>query len=251
MSVPRIVPCLDIREGRVVKGVRFRHLRDAGDPVAAATRYAATGADEIVLLDVSATREERLATREVVAAVRAVLALPLTVGGGIGRPEDAEALLAAGADKIAVNSAALARPELVDALARRFGSSCIVTAVDAERVDGGYRPRTHGGTCPKPRDAIAWCREAADRGAGEILLTSFDRDGTRTGFDLELLAATSGAIDVPLIASGGGATPEHFAAAFAAGADAALAASIFHDGDTTPRKLKTALEAHGLEFRPC
>lgn len=248
---PRIIPCLDIRAGRVVKGVRFQGLRDAGDPVAQARAYVAQGADELVLLDVSATDEGRAAAVGTVADVRAVLPLPLTVGGGLRTVDDAARYLAAGADKIAVNTAAVADPSLLTRLADRFGAQCVVLALDAaRRVDApGWEVVTHAGKRRTGRDAVAWAAEAASCGAGEVLLTSWDRDGTGLGYDTELLASVCGAAGVPVIASGGARRPEHLAAALAVGADAVLAASIFHDGETTVSDVKQALRRQGIEVR--
>lgn len=249
MLLPRIIPCLDVDAGRVVKGIRFQGLRDAGDPVERAAAYADQGADELVVLDVSATPEGRGHALEVVRGVRRVLPLPLTVGGGIRAAADAEALLEAGADKVSVNTAAVARPELLEELAGRFGCQCTVLALDAARGDGGWEVVVRSGRDRTGRDAIGWAREAVDRGAGEILLTSWDRDGTGSGYDLELLAAMRSAVDVPIIASGGAAGPEHMAEALAAGADAVLAATIFHDDHTTVADLKDRLAELGVEVR--
>jgi len=251
MAAVRIVPCLDVRDGRVVKGVRFQGLRDAGDPAAQAGAYAAQGADEVVLLDVTATLENRDAQAATVAAVRRVLDVPLTVGGGVTDAAAARRLLAAGADKVAVNSAAVRRPDLLSELAAAFGRQCVVLAVDARGdAGGGWSVTTRSGRRREPLDAVAWCAEGARRGAGEILLTSWDRDGTGQGYDLALIAAVRAAVGVPIVASGGGATPAHMAAAVAAGADAVLAASIFHDGVGTVAMVKTALAAAGVEVRP-
>jgi cyclase len=232
MLMPRIIPCLDIAHGRVVKGVRFQGLRDSGDPVELAEAYAAQDADELVVLDVAATPEARGNHLDVVRAIRRVLPLPLTVGGGVRTIADVAALLEAGADKVSVNTAAVRRPGLLGELAERFGCQCTVLALDAAR-----------------NDAVAWAREATARGAGEILLTSWDRDGTGTGYDLELIASIRGAVQVPIIASGGAAGPDHMADALAAGADAVLAATIFHDGHTTVRDLKDRLGELGVEVR--
>ena len=250
MLTVRIIPCLDVRGGRVVKGVRFQGLRDAGDPADLAAAYEAAGADEIVVLDVSATTEGRGTQLETVRRVRARLSIPLTVGGGVRTDEDAGALLDAGADKVSVNTAAVVDPSLLGRLADRFGRQCTVLALDAaRRGEGGWEVVTLSGRNRTGQDAVAWAREAVDRGAGEILLTSWDRDGTRSGYDLELLAAVSAAVEVPVIASGGAATAAHLAEALRAGASAVLAASIFHDGDTTVAELKDALAAAGLEVR--
>ncbi|HSN55575.1 MAG TPA: imidazole glycerol phosphate synthase cyclase subunit, partial [Candidatus Sulfomarinibacteraceae bacterium] len=244
------IPCLDVKDGRVVKGIRFQGLRDAGDPVELAAAYAEQGADELVVLDVSATPEGRGHALEVVSAVRAVLPLPLTVGGGVRELADAEALLAAGADKVAVNTAAVARPGLLDDLARRFGRQCTILALDAARSGDGWEVVVRSGRDRTGRDALAWAAEAVDRGAGEILLTSWDRDGTGAGYDLELLAAMRRAVPVPIIASGGASGPADMSDALAAGADAVLAATIFHDGHTTVAVLKAELAALGVEVRP-
>jgi imidazole glycerol phosphate synthase glutamine amidotransferase subunit len=249
---PRIIPCLDVSGGRIVKGVRFQGLRDAGDPAERAAAYAAQGADELVLLDVSATAEARAAAADTVAAVRAALPVPLTVGGGLRRVDDAARLLAAGADKVAVNTAAVDDPALLTALADRFGSQCVVLALDAaRREDGpGFEVVTHAGRRRTGLDAAAWAAEAARRGAGELLLTSWDRDGTGEGYDLELISAVRAAAAVPLIASGGAHGPAQMAEALGAGADAVLAASLFHDGRLTVGQVKTALrDAHGVEVR--
>jgi imidazoleglycerol phosphate synthase cyclase subunit len=250
MLAVRIIPCLDVRGGRVVKGVRFQGLRDAGDPAELARAYEAQGADEIVVLDVSATPEGRGTQLETVARVRAVLSIPLTVGGGVRAAEDAGALLEAGADKVSVNTAAVDDPAVLTRIARRYGSQCAILALDAAaRPDGGWEVVVRSGTVRTGMDAIAWAREAQERGAGEILLTSWDRDGTRSGYDLALLTAVSEAVHVPVIASGGAAGPEHLVEAVRAGADAVLAASIFHDGDYLVSDVKRALALEGLEVR--
>lgn len=253
MLLPRLIPCLDVQDGRVVKGVRFQDLRDAGDPVEQAARYVAAGADELVLLDVSATPEGRSHALETVRAVREVLTIPLTVGGGVRAPEDAAALLEAGADKVAVNSAAVAAPGLVTDLAARFGTQCVVLAVDAARRPGVTPPAwqvvVHGGRTRVDLDAVAWAAEGARRGAGEVLLTSWDRDGTRSGYDTELLAAVAGAVRVPVIASGGADSATDLAEGLAAGASAVLVASILHDGVTTVGSLKDELAGAGVEVR--
>ena len=249
MLTVRIVPCLDVSGGRVVKGVRFQNLRDAGSPPERAAAYEAQGADEIVLLDVAATPEGRQARLDVVGSVRAVLSIPLTVGGGIADAEDAARLLSAGADKVSVNSAALRDPSLVDSLAQRFGSQCTVVAIDAARVPGGWQALARSGTEASCRDAVEWAREAGRRGAGEILLTSWDHDGTGDGYDLDLIAAVARVTTVPLIASGGAALAEHMRAAVEAGAGAVLAASMFHDGVATVGRLKCELAAQGMAVR--
>ena len=246
MLTTRIIPCLDVDAGRVVKGVRFQGLRDSGDPVELATRYQAQGADELVLLDVSATPEGRGNALETVRAVRAALGIPLTVGGGVRALADAEALLDAGADKVAINSAAVARPELVDEIAARFGSQATVVAIDAASdAHGGYELVVLSGRERTGKEALAWAREVEQRGAGELLLTSFDRDGTREGYELGLLRATCEIVSVPVIASGGAASSDHFVAAVRAGASALLAASLFHDGDTTVASVKAELAERG------
>lgn len=252
MLTARIVPCLDVRDGRVVKGVRFSGLRDAGDPPQLARAYEDQGADELVLLDVSATPEGRRTGLDTVRLVRAQLSIPLTVGGGVRALADAGALLDAGADKVGVNTAAVERPELLGEIATRFGSQCAVLALDAARTDtGGFEVVTQSGKKRTGRDAIAWAKEAADRGAGEILLTSWDRDGTRSGYDLELIRQVTHTVNVPVIASGGAAHPEHLLEALLAGADAVLAASIFHDGEYTVGQVKEVLARGGVKVRRC
>lgn len=247
---PRMVPCLDVRDGRVVKGVRFQGLRDSGDPVELARAYADQGADELVMLDVSATPEGRETAVATVAAIRAVLPVPLTVGGGIRSTDDAAKLLSAGADKVAVNSAAVARPEVLTELAERFGRQCTVLSIDAVRRGQGWQVVTRSGTRREDIDVVAWARQATALGAGEVLLTSFDRDGTRSGYDLRLLEAVSEAVHVPVVASGGADGPAHFSEALNAGADAVLAASIFHEGDWTVDRLKADLQRRGVVTRP-
>jgi len=249
MLLPRVIPCLDVKDGRVVKGVKFQGLRDAGDPVELAAAYAVQGADELVVLDVSATPEGRSHALEVVREVRKVLPLPLTVGGGVRQVSDAEALLDAGADKVAANTAAVERPELLDELARRFGCQCAVLALDAARKGDDWEVVVQSGRDRVGIDALEWAAEAVERGAGEILLTSWDRDGTGAGYDLELLGAMRSVVDVPIIASGGADGPVHMAEALAAGADAVLAATIFHDGHTTVADLKAELAGLGVEVR--
>lgn len=247
----RLIPCLDVRDGRVVKGVRFQNLRDAGDPAEQAARYEAQGADEIVILDIGAAPEGRETQVETVRAVRAAIRIPLTVGGGVRSVDDARHLLAAGADKISVNTAAVQRPALVSELARAFGCQCIVLAIDARRAGGGGRWEVlvRGGRDTALPDAVAWARQGEQLGAGEILLTSWDRDGTRAGHDVDLLRAVAGAVRVPVIASGGVGTRDHVAGAFAAGADAVLAASVFHDGDETVDGIKAELAGRGIRVR--
>lgn len=249
MLMRRVIPCLDVDAGRVVKGVRFQGLRDAGDPVERALAYAEQDADELVLLDVSATPEGRGHAVETVRAVRRQLPIPLTVGGGIRRLEDAERLLEAGADKVGVNTAAVQRPELLAELARRFGCQCTVLALDAARQGDGWRVVVRSGRDRLELEAVDWARRATELGAGEILLTSWDRDGTGEGYDLDLIRAITAAVGVPVIASGGARTAEHMASALAAGADAVLAASILHDGHTTVGELKRRLTELGAEVR--
>lgn len=253
MLTRRIIPCLDVRDGRVVKGVRFQNLRDSGDPVERALAYAAAGADELVMLDVSATPEGRGTALRTVAGIREVLPIPLTVGGGVKSLADATALLTAGADKVAVNTAAFDNPALLTDIARTLGRQCAVVAIDAARFPDrpGWEVVTRSGTLRTGRDAVAWAAEAVNRGAGEILLTSWDRDGTRTGYDTELLTAVTGCVGVPVIASGGADGPEHMLAALGAGASAVLAASIFHEKDKTIADIKRFLATAGMEVRPC
>ena len=245
----RIVPCLDVRDGRVVKGTRFLCLRDAGDPVESAARYAEDGADEIVYLDISATPEGRGAAREVVERTARSLFVPLTVGGGVRGADDAERLLRAGADRVGVNSAAVEHPDLLDELGRSFGIQCVVLAVDAARAGGGWKVRTEAGRRAWDRDAVDRCREGAGRGAGEILLTSIDRDGTGRGYDLELLEEVVAAVNVPVIASGGAGTYEHLIEGARAGAGALLVAGTFHRGELTIRGAKRALAREGIPVR--
>ncbi|MBO6512772.1 MAG: imidazole glycerol phosphate synthase subunit HisF [Phycisphaerales bacterium] len=251
MLTQRIIPCLDIDNGRVVKGVKFADLRDAGDPVEQAQRYQLDGADEIVMLDVSATTSGRATALETVRAVRRVLSIPLSVGGGIRSVDHALALLAAGADKVGVNSAAVEHPELVGDLSDRVGAQCVVLSIDAAlREDGnGWEVVTRAGTNRTGIDALAWAQRAAEMGAGEILLTSFDQDGTQDGYAIKLLEAVRGVTDLPVIASGGAAHARHMLDAFQAGADAVLAASIFHNQTTTPNQLKSELAESGVEVR--
>jgi cyclase len=247
----RVIPCLDVKDGRVVKGVNFVSLRDAGDPVEQAGVYDAAGADELCFLDITASHENRDTMVDVVARTAARVFLPLTVGGGIRSVEDMRRLLLAGADKCSINSAAVARPELVGEAAHKFGSQCVVVAVDAKRVGPGvWHVFTHGGRRDSGIDALAWCREVAQRGAGEILLTSMDRDGTGEGFDLALLGAVCDAVRLPVIASGGVGSLQHFVEGAQAGATGLLAASVFHFGTFTVAAVKAALAAAGLPVRP-
>jgi len=246
----RIIPCLDVKDGRVVKGVRFVDLRDAGDPVEAAVAYDAQGADELVFLDITASHEARDIMLDVVKRTAEGVYMPLTVGGGVRSVDDVRRLLRAGADKVSLNTAALARPEAIREAAERFGSQCIVVAIDARREHDHWSVYTHGGRNPAGRDAVAWAQEAVALGAGEILLTSMDRDGTKDGYDLELTRAVSDAVTVPVIASGGAGTLEHFHEALADGrADAALAASLFHFGIHTIAETKRYLAERGVQVR--
>ncbi len=247
---PRIVPCLDVKDGRVVKGIRFQNLRDAGDPADQAGEYERQGADEIVILDIGASAEARDTQRETVRAVRRRIHIPLTVGGGVRSVDDARGLLAAGADKVSVNTAAVRDPSLLKRLSQAFGTQCVVLAIDARRLGDSWDTLVVGGREPTGIDAIEWGREGTRLGAGEILLTSWDRDGTREGCDVELLETMRKVVDVPVIASGGIGTPDDVATAFRAGADAVLAASVFHDGDLTVGQIKTYVSEQGLAVRP-
>jgi cyclase len=250
MLTRRIIPCLDVAGGRVVKGIQFLALRDAGDPVEQAAAYDAQGADEICYLDISASPEGRTTLVDLVARTADRVFTPLTVGGGVRSIDDADRLLAAGADKIAVNTAAIRRPALVDEIAARFGSQALVVAIDARgRGAGGWEVHSHGGRTPEGLDTVAWARELADRGAGELLLTSMDRDGTRAGYDLALVTAVTTTVTVPVIASGGVGSLDDLAAGLRAGADAVLAASIFHFGEHTIAEAKAHLAALGLPVR--
>jgi cyclase len=248
----RIIPCLDVTDGRVVKGIRFLELRDAGDPVEQASAYDAQGADEICFLDISASPEGRNTMVDVVARTADRVFCPLTVGGGVRSVDDARRLLEAGADKVAMNTAAIRRPDLVGECALRFGAQAIVVAVDAKRQpDGSYAVYSHGGRTPEGIDAIEWCRKVADLGAGEILLTSMDRDGTRQGYELELTRRVVNAVTIPVIASGGVGVLDHLVDGFVrGGADAVLAASIFHYGEHTIAEAKAHLAAAGVPVRP-
>jgi cyclase len=249
----RIIPCLDTDGARVVKGVNFVGLRDAGDPVVLATRYNAEGADELVVLDIAASRDRRPTFIETIRRVAAELAIPLTAGGGIRTLDDARAVVHAGADKVTVNTAAVERPELISELSREFGAQAVVLAIDAKLTDDHWDVRVRGGRDSANRDAVAWAQQGVAFGAGEILLTSVDRDGTQIGFDIPLTAAISRAVTVPVIASGGAKIPEHFAQVFSEGAaDAALAASIFHDNVQPISELKKFLASRKIEVRlPC
>jgi imidazole glycerol-phosphate synthase subunit HisF len=249
MHLKRVIPCLDVDAGRVVKGVEFVDLRDAGDPVALAAHYDREGADEVVFLDITATSDKRATVVELARHAADEVFVPLTIGGGIRSVADAQAVLDAGADKISVNSAALQRPELIDELAARFGAQCVVLAIDAKATDDGWEAFLAGGRTPTGRDAVAWAREASDRGAGEILLTSMDRDGTNAGYDLALTRAVSDAVPVPVIASGGAGRLEHLGEAVRAGADAVLLASILHYGQHQIGEVKAHLAADGIPVR--
>jgi cyclase len=250
MLTKRIIACMDVRDGQVVKGVQFQQLRHAGDPAELARRYNVEGIDEVVVLDITATLETRQALARTIHAVAAEIFLPLTVGGGIRSEDDAAAVVDAGADKVSLNTAALRQPDLISTLAARYGSQAVIVAIDAKRRDNGYAVYVRSGTADAARDAIEWAREAESRGAGEILLTSMDRDGTRSGFDCEMTAAVSDAVNIPVIASGGAGQLEHFSDVFTTGhADAALAASIFHYADTSVSSLKEFLRGRGIPVR--
>jgi imidazole glycerol-phosphate synthase subunit HisF len=258
MKVARVIPCLDVTAGRVVKGTNFVGLRDAGDPVELAARYDAQGADELVFLDITASSDDRATTVDMVYRVAEQVFIPFTVGGGIRTAEDARRMLRAGADKVSVNTAAVQRRELIDEIAAEFGAQCVVCAIDAQRtaeskpaIPSGFEVYLHGGRTPTGIDAVAWAMEAAARGAGEILLTSMDRDGTRIGFDLELTAAVASAVNVSVIASGGVGSLDHLSDGIIhGGADAVLAASIFHFGEHTVADAKRAMAAAGITVRP-
>ena len=250
MHLKRVIPCLDVDAGRVVKGTRFIDIRDAGDPIELAAFYDRAGADEIVFLDITATHEKRDTIVELARRTADDVFVPFTIGGGIRSVEDAQAVLDAGADKVSVNSAAVARPELLTEMAEVFGAQCVVLAIDARgRPDGGWEAVVAGGRMPTGRDAVEWAVQGAGLGAGEILLTSMDRDGTNDGYDLALTAAVSEAVNVPVIASGGAGTLEHLAEALRAGADAALCASIFHYGRHTIDEAREYLAAAGIPVR--
>ena len=250
MLSKRIIACLDVRDGCVVKGVNFEDLRHAGDPAALARRYNVEGIDELVILDVTATIEGRRAIEQTIRAVSGEVFIPLAVGGGIRSEADAAAAIEAGADKVSLNSAALADPSLLTRLAARYGSQAVIVAIDAKREGGRFAVRSRSGSTATGRDAVEWAREAEAHGAGEILLTSIDRDGTRAGFDCEMTAAVSSAVSIPVIASGGAGTFDHFVDVFTAGrADAALAASIFHYAEHAVADLKSHLRGHGIPVR--
>ena len=254
MHYKRVIPCLDVSDGRVVKGVGFLDLRDAGDPVELAARYDAAGADELVFLDITATSDKRATVVDLARRAADELFIPFTIGGGIRSVQDAQAVLDAGADKVSVNSAALQRPELINELAARFGAQCVVLAIDAkqrvaETGGPGWEAYLAGGRTPTGRDAVAWAAEGVERGAGEILLTSMDRDGTNAGYDLALTTAVARAVSVPVIASGGAGRLEHLSEAVRAGADAVLCASILHYGHHTVREVKDQLARDGVAVR--
>ena len=250
MLTKRIIACLDVRDGQVVKGIQFQQLRHAGDPGELARRYNVEGIDEVVVLDITATLESRQALARTINAVAREIFLPLTVGGGIRSEDDAAAAIEAGADKVSLNTAALRSPELITALAGRYGSQAVIVAIDARRQGNGFGVFVRSGTTDAARDAVEWARQAESRGAGEILLTSMDRDGTKAGFDCELTAAVSDAVDIPVIASGGAGTFDHFTDVFTSGrADAALAASIFHYAESSVSDLKRHLRERGIPVR--
>ena len=250
--ITRVIPCLDVADGRVIKGVNFQNLRDAGDPVALARQYYEQGADELTFLDVTATVDDRSTTYDVVARTAEQVFIPLTVGGGIRSTEDVSKLLASGADKVGVNSAAIRRPDLLDEISGVFGAQVLVLSLDVKRsaeLPSGFVVTTHGGRTETTLDALAWAREAIERGVGELLVNSIDADGTKEGFDLELVAAMRALSPVPVIASGGAGDVSHFAPAVKAGADAVLAASVFHSGQLTIGDVKRSLRAEGIEVR--
>ena len=248
----RVIPCLDVDAGRVVKGVNFRDLRDAGDPVELAAQYSASGADELIFLDITASSGERDTMYDVVSRTAAEVFIPLTVGGGVRSVADFERLLRAGADKVGVNTAAVARPALISEAAKRFGSQCVVVSVDARRAattTSGFEVTTHGGRCGTGMDALTWLRQAAELGAGEVLLNSMDADGTENGFDEEMIGAARELVAVPIIASGGAGAATDFPVAVAAGADAVLAASVFHFGEVSIDEVKRELSSAGYPVR--
>jgi imidazole glycerol-phosphate synthase subunit HisF len=246
----RIIPCMDVDAGRVVKGTRFIDIRDAGDPVELAAHYDATGADEVIFLDITATSDKRDTVVELARRAADEVFVPFTIGGGVREVGDAQAVLDAGADKVSVNSAAVARPELISEMADVFGAQCVVLAIDAKQDNGSWEVFVAGGRTPTGRDAVQWAREGVERGAGEILLTSMDRDGTKDGYDVALVHAVAEAVDVPVIASGGAGEPAHLVDALQAGADAVLCASIFHYGKYTIPEVREALHAAGVPMRP-
>ncbi len=252
MYAKRIIPCLDIKDGRVVKGINFVQLRDAGDPVEVAAAYSEAGADEVVFLDITASNEQRATVTALAARVAEQLSIPFTVGGGIRTVDDFRAVLLAGADKVSINSAAIDRPELIREAAEKFGSQCVVVAIDAKRREGGgFDVYKHGGRLNVGLDAVEWAKQAVALGAGELLVTSMDGDGTKAGYDLELTAAIANAVSVPVIASGGAGTMEHFKEALTVGcADAALAASLFHYHEIDIADLKAYLKSEGISVRP-
>ena len=248
----RVIPCLDVRDGRVVKGVNFVNLRDAGDPVELAAKYSSEGADELVFLDISASAEGRGTTREMVTRCAENVFIPLSVGGGVRSVEDVDLLLRSGADKVGINTGALARPQVIDEIAQRFGRQVLVLSLDARRdatMPSGFGVTTHGGSRSAGVDAIAWAKEAAKRGVGEILLNSMDADGTTEGFDIEMIRAVRDVVTVPVIASGGAGEVQHFVDAARAGADAVLAASVFHYGKLTVGQVKDGMRAAGITVR--
>ena len=250
MLTKRIIPCLDIKNGRTVKGVNFLDLRDAGDPVALAAMYAKAGADELVFLDISATEENRKTLAELVYHVAETVNIPFTVGGGISSVEDVDLLLKNGADKVSINSSAVKRPELINELVAKFGSQCIVVAIDAKQIDGQWKVHLVGGKVPTEVDLFEWAKEVEDRGAGEILFTSMDHDGTKNGFANEALAKLSDLVNIPIIASGGAGEISHFTDTFVEGkADAALAASVFHFSEIEIKHLKNELQKEGIPVR--
>jgi cyclase len=250
MLARRVIVCLDVRGGRVVKGVRFEGLRDVGDPVALAERYESEGADEVVFLDISASAEERATLLDVARRTAERLFVPLTIGGGIRTAHDVARALRSGADKVSINTSAVERPALLSEAAERFGAQCVVASIDARRIGDAWRVYTHGGRTPTTLDAVAWARECVARGAGEILLTSIDRDGARAGYDVELTRAVAEAVDVPVVASGGAGAAGHVRDVLLdGGADAALVAGILHDGLTTVGDIKSLLAANGIAIR--
>ena len=249
MVAVRVIPCLDVARGRVVKGVKFQRLREKGDPVELAARYEELGADELVLLDVTATIEDRGPLYNLVRNVASAISIPFTVGGGVRSLYDVEKLLDSGADKVSINTAAVKNPRLVEEASREFGSQSIVVAIDAKREPGGWRVYVASGKVPTGLDAIAWARRAVDLGAGELLVTSIDRDGTREGYDVELTRAVAEAVEAPVIASGGAGRLEHFYEAYRAGATGLLAAGLFHDSILAPMDVKEYLASRGVEVR--